>query len=628
MSHVRSSADGPAQFDFADSADVTRFIDTLDRFERGEINADEWRAFRLVHGAYGQRQEGDWSMLRVKIPQGAITSPQLRVAADVAEKYSRGFVHLTTRQNFQFHFVHLPEVELAMQDFANAGVTTREACGNSVRNVTTSPTAGVAADEVFDVTPYSQALTRYFLRHPLSSTLPRKFKIAFSGGGADHAFAAINDIGWVAKVENGVRGFSVTIAGGTATLVSPGYVIREFLPAAEMFRLAEAVLRVFNRLGDRVHRHKNRMKFLVKQLGWEKFRAEVESEFSALDQNGPEFVLPFDPNAPDNESRPLTDRLASGVLESTRIDAILASAAAPREPFPEHLVASAPPAGRGLAMVDELGRAAVEADFRKWNVRAQKQPGYSWVLIHLPLGDITAARLRVLADVAEAFSDGTVRTTHDQNFILRWVQDAHVSALFQALARANLARPRRGGLDDVVSCPGAESCKLAVTRSRGVASLIHEHVAARPDLTTLGQNVTVHVSGCPNGCGLHHVSGIGLQGGMRKVGGKAVPQYFVYAGGGIGDASQNGVRFGKVVAKVPARRAPETIERLLGIWKARGQEGESFVAFIGRTDLKELRKELADLETLTEEQARPEDFVDLGETQAFEVTLSEGECVA
>jgi sulfite reductase (NADPH) hemoprotein beta-component len=597
------SADGRAQFHFAESADVDRFLEMLARFEGGEIGPDEWRAFRLVHGTYSQRQEGgDLSMLRVKLPQGGVTSQQLRVAADVAERYSRGFLHVTTRQNFQFHFVKLGDVEAALRAFVDCGVTSREACGNSVRNITLSPTAGVAADELFDVAPYAEALTRYLLRHPLSSSLPRKFKIAFSGGGSDHAFAAVNDIGFIAALENGVRGFRIRLAGGTATVCTAGKVFREFLPAGDILRLAEAVIRVFHRLGDRVHRHKNRMKFLVRALGWERFQSEIATELAAV----PPAPLPFAPESPP-AAAPYRRRLV--VIDDARLDAYLEEKGA-REPFPAHLPA--------------LGGSANEDDWRRWNVKPQKQAGLSMVTLHLPLGDVTAGRLRFLADVADRFADGTARTTHEQNFLLRWVRDEHLSALFATLARAGLARARRGGLDDVVSCPGAESCKLAVTRSRGVASTVREAFAEKPDLLELGRDIPIHVSGCPNGCGLHHVAGIGLQGGMRKVGGRPVPQYFVYAGGGF--SPEGDVQFGKVVAKVPARRVPTAIERLIRIWHDERHADESFAAFAARKSAKELRPRLADLEELTEETAREEDFIDLGETQAFEVALGEGEC--
>src|SRR5437762_7651457 len=260
---------GRTRLSFANEAEIDDFVATLDRFERGELTPDKWRAFRLVRGTYGQRQTQDAQMVRVKIPQGVLASEQLEALADVAERYSRGFGHITTRQNLQFHFVRLHDVEHTMRRLAEAGLTTREACGNAVRNITACPYAGVAGDERFDVTPYAEALTRYLLRHPLSSTLPRKFKIAFEGCRTDHVFTAINDLGFRAVVSpNGARGFRVTAGGGTAIFVSSAGLLHEFLPASEIFRVAEAVLRVFARFGDYEHKQRNRMKFMIRSLGW------------------------------------------------------------------------------------------------------------------------------------------------------------------------------------------------------------------------------------------------------------------------------------------------------------------------------------------------------------------------
>src|SRR5689334_394573 len=269
---------GRARLSFANEAEIDEFRDTLTKFERGELTADQWRVFRLVRGTYGQRQTDDAQMIRVKIPQGLLTSEQLHALADIADQFSRGFGHITTRQNMQFHFVKLHDVEPAMRRAAEAGLTTREACGNSVRNITACPYAGVGDSEVFDVTPYGEALTRYFLRHPLSASLPRKFKIAFEGCREDHAKTAIHDLGFFARLKDARRGFQVRAAGGTATLVRSAQPIAEFLPAGELLAIAEAVVRVFHRLGDRKNRAANRMKFLVKKIGFEAFQREVDDE--------------------------------------------------------------------------------------------------------------------------------------------------------------------------------------------------------------------------------------------------------------------------------------------------------------------------------------------------------------
>src|SRR5437868_7324593 len=295
---------GRARLSFASAADIDEFVATLERYERGELTPDQWRAFRLVRGTYGQRQADDAQMLRVKVPQGVLTSDQLDALADVAERYSRGFGHVTTRQNLQFHFVKLHDVELAMRRLAEAGLTTREACGNSVRNITGCPYAGVAVDERFDVTPYAEALTRYFLRHPLSSTLPRKFKIAFEGCPADHVATAINDLAFRAVLtpDRRGRGFRVTAGGGMSILATSAGLLHEFLPASELFRVAEAVLRVFHRLGDYQHKQRNRMKFLIRSLGWRRWREEYDRELTVCRLSGAVPALDIDP--PPSEAAP------------------------------------------------------------------------------------------------------------------------------------------------------------------------------------------------------------------------------------------------------------------------------------------------------------------------------------
>jgi len=591
---------GRADLNFASTADIEVFVDTLARFERGEIDSNAWRAFRLVNGTYGQRQEGSHSMLRVKIPQGVLRSDQLEVIARVAQRYSRGFAHLTTRQNFQLHFIPLAQIGAAMTELAEAGLTTREACGNAVRNVTAPATAGVASDEVFDVTPYARALTRYFLRHPLGSGLPRKFKIAFSGGGRDHAFISVNDIGFSAKVVDGKRTFRITVAGGTATFCSNGQELFSALPAAEILGVAEAILRVFNARGDREHRNKNRMKFLVKQLGWETFRTEVLSTFASLEIP----ALPFDADSPPEEELP---------PPASRDE--LPSVAALHQ-----LVATDAPHGPGL-VPRYLPTVESSTRFIRSNVAAQKQAGFSIVTVTVPLGDLSHARLLALAQLARAFSDGTVRTTHNQNLLLRWVPSQLVPDLFQRLAAIGLAAADPGSLADVTSCPGAETCKLAVTQSRGVAQLVSEHFAQhREQLDALGP-APVHVSGCPNGCGLHHVAAIGLQGGMRKLAGRALPQYFLYLGG-------DGSHFGKVAAKLPARRVPAAIERLVELYAKNHHEAEDAAAFFRRQEPAQLKALLADLESLTEATASAADYVDLAETESFSPADSEGECAA
>jgi sulfite reductase (NADPH) hemoprotein beta-component len=598
---------------FAQASDIDLFLATLEKFERGEINAEQWRAFRLLHGTYGQRQPGDLSMLRVKIPQGILLAPQLEALADVAVRFSRGFGHITTRQNVQLHFVRLHDVEPAMRALADAGITTQEACGNSVRNITGCPLAGVSRDEVFDPTPYAEAMTRHFLRHPLSSSLPRKFKIAFEGCAEDHALTAIHDIGLRAQVRPGddgvVRGFRVSVGGGTATLPTSARVLVEFLPAGELLAVAEAIVRVFHRRGDRKRRQANRMKFLIRQLGWETFRAEVEAELATIRAAGIP-PLPFPAEAPPVEEAPTWPRPPAPPL-----DAVAARARA------------TPLRGPGVMPVvkaDPADDAAFEA-WRATNVRPQRQPGYASAAVTLTLGDVTADQLRIVADLSRAYADGAVRVTQAQDLVLRWVPEGELRPLFDRLAAAGLGKDGADTVADVVSCPGAESCRLAVTASRGLGHLLEQHLRARPELVAAARDLQIKVSGCPNGCSQHHVAGIGLQGSARKVEGRAVPQYFVLLGGGVDDG---GARFGRLAAKIPARRIPEALERLIALYGARRKDGESATAFFARVAVEDAKAALAGLGELTAETARPEDFVDPGEDHEFKPESMEGECAA
>ena len=560
---------GPARLGFAEEKDLDAFVAMLGKFERGEISADAWKQFRLVNGVYSQRQEGDSMMVRVKIPQGILTPAQLRALAHVAERFSTGRGHVTTRQNVQFHFVHLAETDDALRVLAEAGLTTREACGNSVRNVTACPYAGASALEPFDSTPYAEAVTRHLLRGPLSSSLPRKFKIAFGGCcGYDCVGAAFNDVGFLATVREGRPGFRVTLAGGLSTVRRTGILAHDFAPAEEAVEICEAVVRVFNRTGDRQHRHRARLKFVVDKLGPEEFLRQYLEERRGVGRR------PLRVGEPEPARPPSAPRRR-----------------APQPGFEE---------------------------FARTNVRPQRDPELAAVTVRLPLGDLTAAQFRELAQIAEEFSaEREVRTTVEQNVLLRFVPRAHLPSLHAALTSAGLARPGALTISDVVSCPGAYSCRLAVTQSRGMADALTAALADR------SEKLPIKISGCPNGCGQHYVAAIGLQGSVRKADGRAVPQYHLYLGGefGTGEAS-----FGRLAAKVPARQVPEAVRRLADLAAREAAPGQSAAAFLGRVAPERISALLADLEAL--DRPAPQDFVDLGEEKAFEVQTSEGECAA
>jgi len=515
----------------------------------------------------------------------------------------------------QFHFVKLHDAEPALRRLAESGLTTREACGNSVRNITACPHAGVARDEIFDVTPYAEALTRYLLRHPLSSALPRKFKIAFEGcASEDHAATSINDLGYRAMLApdgSGARGFRVQVAGGTSIMCRSGASLYEFLPASDILMVAEAVLRVFQRHGDYEHKQRNRLKFLVKKMGWEAWHDEFQRELEDLRASATA-RLPFDPENPPVEQAPEAER-----AEPPAIADIAA------------LVGATAVKGPGIVPLRESGDGGPGRERSEWlrtNLRPQKQSEYSQVTVSLELGDITSGQMRAIAALSKAYADGLVRTTVDQNLLLRWVRSGQVPGLYRRLAAAGLARAGAGTITDVISCPGAESCRLAVTQSRGLAKLIEESLEQQsPALLRIASDARIKISGCPNGCGQHHVASIGFQGSVRKLGDRAVPQYFVMLGGGQG---QDGAQFGRLTAKIPARRIPEAVERLLKLYEGERAHGESAGAFFHRVDTARARAAVADLEQLTADDVRPQDFIDPGEDHAFNPEVMDGECSA
>jgi sulfite reductase (ferredoxin) len=594
---------------FADPRDLDELVRQLDRYERGQIGPEEWRAFRLVQGTYGQRQPGDLHMLRTKLPQGVVRAEQLEALAEVAEAHSRGFGHISTRQNFQLHFVSARGAEAALRRLAEVGVTSREACGNSVRNVTACPRGGVSPDEIFDATPYAEAVTRHLLRHPLSSSLPRKFKIALEGCAEDHAAAAIHDIGLFARVREGRRGFEVRLGGGTSILPISARPLLELLPAGDLLALAEAVVRVFHRLGDRKNRQANRLKFLVRKMGWEAFQQEVLGELSHVRAEGVP-ALPFDPERPPEEGPPAGPRPPAASPDQI---AVRVEAQAPRGPGVVPEVRSRPATPVGLAA------------WTRSNVGPQRQPGFVTATVTVPLGDLTSPQLTVLGGLARSYADGTVRFTREQDVLLRWVKAGDLPALYARLSAAGLGLDLAGTAADVVSCPGAESCRLAVTASRGLGRELEAHLRAHPELVELLAGADVKMSGCPNGCSQHHLATIGFQGSIRKVGDRVVPQYFVLLGGGVSAA---GARFGQLVAKIPARRAGRALERLAELYRERRLPGEPARAFFERLPAAEAKEALADLAQLTPGTLTREDTVDLGETAEYGVETLDGECAA
>jgi len=570
---------------FSDPRDIDEFVEKLEAFERGDLGPDQFRAFRLLRGVYGQRQEGH-QMLRVKIPFGRLDSRGLEALADVADRFSRGFGHVTTRQNVQLHFVAMEKAETAMRRLDEAGLTTRDACGNSVRAVTACELAEVCGSAPFDVSPYAEAITRLFLGHPLASSLPRKFKIAFSGCASDCAKAAIHDLGFVAKVESGEQGFKIVAAGGLSSSPQNALVLHEFVRGSEIGRVSEAILRLFHALGNRENRQRARMKYVRKKLGDEGFRAAYATYRAEVDAEAAgEIAMP--PPAAREPSGPVVDEAASAATKTS-----------------EYLQ------WRATSIVD------------------QKQSGYVSAYVRLRLGDVTSTEMRALGAIADELGDGTVRLTIDQNLLLPWVDKRSIAALYARLVAAGLTRADLHTARDVTSCQGADTCNLAVTSSRAVARAITERLEAEGlGATGAAAKTIIKVSGCPNSCGQHHIADLGFHGGAKSLGiplgsDGAVPVYQLHLGGGV---DERGARFGRQVVKIIARRVPEAVAKLLRLYEAEAASGESVGQFFERLDGKRVVAFLGDLVTAPPTQA---ERADVGEEAGFLVHSGEGECAA
>lgn len=572
-------------------AELKKYGDTLALLHQGAIDADKvFKPFRLVHGVYGQRQGGGNQMVRIKLPYGRVTPDQLRALAAVTERYGHGIAHITTRQAIQLHYVPLDDTPDLLRQLEEAGMTTREACGNAVRAVVGSPRIGTLPEEPFAVDPYQEAVFRHFLRGPLSASLPRKFKIGFSSSDADRlAQSTIQDIGITAVVVDGRQGFRVVAAGALGSSPQAPVLVRACCAKPELIPLCEAILRVFHKHGDRQNRAKARLKFVLRSKGEAAFLALVEEELRAVVAEGV-------------QGRELPDRLP--------------------EAAPSPIPAAADP---------------VEQAWRRWNVRAHREPGLAVVSVTVPRGDLAPARLRELATLAEVFSQGDVRTSNDQNLLLRRVPIPRLGELFARLAVLGHAGHAHS-IVDVLSCPGAATCQLGLTRSKGLAELLETALA---DLSDPGVRSTrINISGCPNSCGQHHIGGIGLHGAAAKIGDKLVPHYVLLIGGrDEGDR----VHHAAMICRIPARRVAAVIRQLATWYLAERQEGEDLTVWLRRqagsgldkaaaaAARNDLKARIAPLCAYQEATLEEQDLCDLGSTQLFSESMQElgaGECMS
>src|SRR6059036_1283248 len=548
--------------------EIETFEGEVRRLNAEEVSADIFKPFRLQHGIYGQRQPGV-QMVRIKIPFGGLTANQLRRIADMADTYATGVGHVTTRQDIQLHFALLKDVGTIMRGLAEVGVTTREACANTVRNVTACHLAGVCKGEVFDVTPYAKTVALHLLRNPLNQSLPRKFKIAFSGCRHDCALTPIHDIGLLAaRREDGVIGFRMSVGGGLGAAPRIGQVLREFVPMDQLIPTIEAVIKVFDTLGNRKNRHKARMKFVIEKLGFEEFKRRWEEAYVSMGHARPDRE-PITLLQHQDEPLPL--------IMPTRPDATGVTGA----------LGGNGASGNGQTAQAPLDQESAYQMWKRTNVVAQKQAGYAAVVIKLPMGDITAAQMYVVADLAEAYSNGNLRTTINQNLIIRWVPESRVEALYEELIKHGLADPGAELVEDIIACPGTDTCGLGITSSKGLARAMAEIFPpgrVPEDLT----GVSVKISGCHNSCAQHHIATIGLHGVGKRMGAHVAPHYELHLGGRITGQP----KIGQMTVKLPAKTVPAALSHLLAVWRRDRQDGESLLAFIDRTGKAKLKEEL------------------------------------
>jgi sulfite reductase (ferredoxin) len=566
------------------------FDTTAAKYMRGEMEEPEFIGFRLKQGVYGQRQP-DVQMIRVKLPMGGVTPEQLETFADVIEDYAplkKG--HITTRQNIQIHHVPLPDAAQLIRRISDSGLSSREGCGNTVRNVTGDPFAGVSTDELFDLTPYAGAYVRYFVRHPTTQLMPRKIKTAFeSAPESDRSLTGIHDIAFIARERDGERGVEVRVGGGTSIMPRVAPTLYDFvgLDDGEYLEVAEAVFRIFDRQDWlRVNRARARIKVLVDKIGIDEMRRLVDEERQGDWVAEREFDV-----------------------EGLRLD-VDEEARAPEVP-----PVFASPNGDG----SEFER------FRSSNVTAQRQAGFSSVQVHVPRGDLSPEQLRALADIARRYSGGWVRTTVHQNIVLRWVRDETVYEVWRALDDLGLGEAGADEINDVVSCPGTDSCKLGITSSMGLNAAVRERIAAMGITDPLTRRIHVKMSGCPNGCSQHHIANIGFYGASIRAGDHTIPAYVAHIGGNF----ENGdIVYGqRLKVRLPAKRAPEAVERWIRLYEAGRQDGEVFNDFAARVGAQAFEDAVRDLALPVEFGLETMDqFIDWTKSSPFVVQRGEGEC--
>ncbi|NKI25653.1 HEPN domain-containing protein [Arenibacter sp. 6A1] len=557
--------------------DIIALEAKIREFKEGKLDEEKFRSLRLARGIYGQRQPGV-QMIRIKLPYGKVSSNQLRRITDVSEEYSTGRLHITTRQDIQIHYVDIDRTPELWAQLDKDDITIREACGNTVRNVTASETAGIDVDEPFDVSPYAHALFQYFLRNPVSQEMGRKFKVSFSASDKDTGLSYMHDLGFIAKIENGVHGFKVLLGGGLGSQPRHADVLYSFLEAEKIIPLMEGVVRVFDRYGERKSRAKARLKFLLKDIGLDGFKELLEEE---------QLAIPFATYAIDVDAYPKVK-----IAEPSEIPSVV--------------------------IKDEKA-------FEQWkstNLIAQKQKGYVAIGIKVLLGDFYIEKARALADLVEAYAAGEFRLSLRQNILIPYVKEELVPFFYQELEKLGFAEAGYNKALDITACPGTDTCNLGIASSTGIAEELERVIKAEyPDYIN-NPDVVIKISGCMNACGQHNMAHIGFQGMSIRTKDKLVaPALQVLLGGG--NFGNGEARFADKVIKIPSKRGPEALRLILDDFEAHGKN-LSFEAYYeekGQLYFYDFLKPLSEIDNLT-----ADDFIDWGNTEKYEQAIGVGEC--
>ena len=590
----RAPVVGPA-VDEAALADAERFQAMLDRYLAGEVEEDVFRVFRLTQGIYGQRQGGRNQMVRVKIPYGAISPEQLDMMAHIGDTYSRGWGHITTRQNIQFHFVQLEQIPAVLRDLASVGMTSREACGDTVRNIQGCHLAGACPYEVLDISPWAEAAYQHFIRSPYAQRLPRKFKINFSGCATDCGQAMFNDVGVIAVTrtrDDGSleAGFRVFVAGGLGATPHPALALEEFTPREQLLPTIEALLRTFDHYGNRDNKLRARMKWLVDTMGWDELRERVLKERKLLP------ALSYYPAGIPAVVEKLGDEPAG-----------TSSSVAPT------------PIGQGVPVA--IRRSSDRDRWEDANVVRGVAKGTVSAYAYAKLGDITSDQFRALASIQRELG-AEVRVTNRQNLVFRGLSEGQLDTLYERLSVIGMAEPGAELVRDVVACPGADTCNLAVTQSRGLADDI-DRALSEAGLSEV-PGLRINISGCTNSCGQHHISDIGFFGAERRAHGQAAPGYQMLLGGYVG---QEQIEFGEKALRLPARNAAEATVRVVRRFVEGREAGETFRSWLDRSGgAAAIGTELKELDHFPTPEEAPEFYVDFGETGPYVKEIGASEC--